>query len=193
MQNIRRFGDHSFYDKFGKNGWPVYRECHVDYQRGLRLFLLIFVKLLKTFYMSTLFLNFLWHIMQTIFEESVVKHGQPFVNSELRMSSLDHGLELSIKVLGFLFYGRLLQYCTFEQLLVVRDKNFLLVAILIIEHFSVKFLCVIFCGQVVLQPFEVTYDSSFLFGIMDFHHVLSSVQFQHERVIFIIFCLLLWP
>eukprot|EP00268_Persea_americana_P023609 TRINITY_DN23168_c0_g2_i2.p1 TRINITY_DN23168_c0_g2~~TRINITY_DN23168_c0_g2_i2.p1 ORF type:complete len:2954 (+),score=526.87 TRINITY_DN23168_c0_g2_i2:1710-10571(+) len=70
---------------------------------------------------------------ETIFEESVVKHGQPFVNSELRMSSLDHGLELSIKV--------------------------------------------------VLQPFEVTYDSSFLFGIMDFHHVLSSVQFQHERVL----------
>lgn len=144
MQNFRRFGDHSFYDKFGKNGWPVYRECHIDYQRGLRLFLLIFVKLLKTFYMSTLFLNFLWHIMQTIFEESVVKHGQPFVNSELRLSSLDHGLELSIKVLGFLFYGRLLQYCAFKHLLVARDKNFLLVAILIIEHFSVKFLCVIF-------------------------------------------------
>ncbi|XP_010251472.1 PREDICTED: uncharacterized protein LOC104593388 isoform X1 [Nelumbo nucifera] len=37
--------------------------------------------------------------------------------------------------------------------------------------------------KVVLQPFEMTYDSEFILNLLDFHHILQSFQFQHERVL----------
>ncbi|XP_077218039.1 vacuolar protein sorting-associated protein, putative (DUF1162) isoform X2 [Tasmannia lanceolata] len=37
--------------------------------------------------------------------------------------------------------------------------------------------------KVELLFFEVTYDSNFLLGLLHFHHVLGSVQFQHDRVL----------
>lgn len=83
--------------------------------------------------------------MQIVLDESVVKHGQPFINSELKMSPLDHGLELSIKVLHFCFLGCDSSICAFENLIVVHYKNFFWVAIVTdVEHFSIKFLSVIF-------------------------------------------------
>ncbi|OVA10906.1 Vacuolar protein sorting-associated protein 13 domain [Macleaya cordata] len=37
--------------------------------------------------------------------------------------------------------------------------------------------------KVVLQPFEVTYDSQFLLNLLDFHRILGSFQSQRERVL----------
>ncbi|XP_058105015.1 uncharacterized protein LOC131248653 isoform X2 [Magnolia sinica] len=69
---------------------------------------------------------------KAVLEESSSKLGRPFISTEIKMSPLNHDLELSIKV--------------------------------------------------VLEPFAVTYDSNFLLDLLDFYHVLRSIQFHHERV-----------